>query len=253
MPACKFLIRGVFVATAFSSLLLLASSGCRPAKEAARTGGGTAKNATQPDTAHKPTQSVNLPVFIPITELQKQLYQLYFEPGYGKFYPCSGQNDCGNAYKDLYVENPMLGVQGNLLSIKLHLAGNMNALIFHPAVSGDITLTAEPLVSNDTLYFQKVQMQNSSQNFIFSIASALFEKQIVSRIQSKAFFSFRPALDKYTADFRKQTPLKWGNAALLLSLKKIYLRQVLVETAPNEGILADFSAILCTEPPAFGE
>jgi hypothetical protein len=85
------------------------------------------------------------------------------------------------------------------------------------------------------------------------VASALFEKQIEARIRNKAWFSFRPVIDNYIKDFQKQTPVKWGAATLLLSFKTIDLQRVDVLGAPDNGIIAVFSAILCTEKPSYGK
>ncbi len=239
------------------ALLILAcsglQSGCRSAKPAGQSAARNAGVAKAAADTGKPCQTVELPVFIPVAELQKRLYDVYFAPGYGKFYPCSGQSDCSSLYKDIYVEEPNMNVQGGLIAVKMHLAGNLNALIFHPGVSGYITLTARPQVSGDTLYFQDVKMENISRNFLLGVASALFEKQIEARIRNKAWFSFRPVLDNYIKDFQKQTPVKWGAATLLLSLKTIDLQRVDVLGAPDNGIIAVFSAILCTEKPSYGK
>lgn len=232
-----------------SLLLSIAISGCKTQTVARQT---QVNKIVMEDTV-KPSQLVSLPVFIPVEQLQKQLYKLYFEPTYGKFYPCAGHDDCSDLYKDLYLENPMLNVKGDLISIHLHLSGNTKLLLLHPSVSGEITLTAKPVVSNDTLYFENVKMEKSSQSFLLKVASVLFEKKIIAKIQSSAWFSFRPCLDNYTKDFQKQLPLKNESTVLLLSLKRIYLKKVSTMQSPTEGILADFSAEICTEKPGYGQ
>jgi hypothetical protein len=237
-------------------VIICTVAGCKSNSHIAKTEQASQayiESTPSPSDTSKPKQIIDLPVFIPIAQLQLQLYKLYFQPTDGKYYPCAGHSDCSDLYKDLYVENPILKVDGELISIKLHVDGNANALVFHPEVSGDIMLTAKPVVKNDTLFFQNVKMEKSSQGFLLHIASALFEKRIVSKLQDNAWYSFRPTIDKYTQDFQKQMPLKWESAVLLLSLKTIYLNSVCTLVAPNEGILADFSAELTTEKPSFGQ
>ncbi|HXB13668.1 MAG TPA: DUF4403 family protein [Bacteroidia bacterium] len=231
-------------------------AGCKSTSHVAKTEHASQayiESKPSPADTSKPKQIIDLPVFIPIAQLQLQLYKLYFQPTDGKFYPCAGHSDCSELYKDLYVENPVLKVDGELVSIKLHVDGNANAIVFHPEVSGDILLTAKPVVKNDTLFFQNVKMEKSSQGFLLHIASSLFEKRIISKLQDNAWYSFRPTIDKYTQDFQKLMPLKWETSVLLVSLKKIYLNSVCTLEAPTEGILADFSAELTTEKATFGQ
>jgi hypothetical protein len=199
----------------------------------------------------KPRQIVELPVFIPILELQNQLYQSFFAPNYGKFFPCDGHPDCDDSYKNLYLEQPVLKVDGSHIVIKMHLAGKADLVILSTDVSSDITLTALPSVKNDTLYFKDLTMDHSSNNILLKIASKLFEKRIISAIQKNAWYAFRPKLDAMTADTRKKFPLKWGNICLLLDLGKINMKQVSTSPAPNEGIMADFSAELTIEDATF--
>jgi hypothetical protein len=233
-------------------IIVLLVWGCHSTKHAEKVALKAAEKAGAADTS-KPSQVVNLPVFIPIEQLQKQLYTLYFEPNYGRFYPCDGKSDCSDLYKDLYVEKPMLKVRDDLIAITMHVDGNANALVFHPQVQGDITLTAKPIVKNDTLYFSNVKMEKGSQNFLLSVASVLFEKKIVNTIQQSAWYNFRPTLDTYTHDFQKQLPLKWESSVLLLNLRRIYLNNVVTLKEPNEGILANFSLELVSESPGFGQ
>ena len=199
--------------------------------------------------SNKPVQVVNLPVFIPASELQSQLYQQYFAPNYGKYYPCQGQA-CDDSYKDLYVENPFIHIKDSLVTIKMHLGG-MAHLLVNIDVSGDITLTAKPEVHNDTLYFRHVTMKPSSQSLILAITTSLFGKVIEKNIQDKAWYSFRPKLDETKEDLRKKFPLKWGNICLLLDLKRIILNDVKTQEKPIEGIIADFAAQLTIESGDF--
>ena len=198
----------------------------------------------------KPFQLVQLPVFIPILELQNQVFQTFFAPGYGKYYPCQGQ-DCDDSYKNLYLENPMLRVDGDNIVIRMHLAGKASLLFLSPDVSGDITLTAVPAVKHDTLYFQNVAMDHSSDNLLTKIASAIFEKRIVTKIQDNAWYAFRPKLDAMTTDAKKRFPLKWGNICLMLNLAVVNLNAVHTSLPPSEGILADFTAKLTIESADF--
>jgi hypothetical protein len=199
--------------------------------------------------SNKPVQVVNLPVFIPASELQSQLYQQYFAPNYGKYYPCQGQA-CDDSYKDLYVENPFIHIKDSLVTIKMHLGG-MAHLLVNIEVSGDITLTAKPEVHNDTLYFRHVTMKPSSQSLILAITTSLFGKVIEKNIQDKAWYSFRPKLDATKEDLRKKFPLKWGNICLLLDLKRIILNDVRTQAKPVEGIIADFAAQFTIESGDF--
>lgn len=198
----------------------------------------------------KPVQKIDLPVFIPIVELQNQINQILFVPGNGKYYPCS-QPNCDKRFKDLYLENPVLSVTGNLISIKMHLAGRTHFLFLSPVISTDITVTGVPEVQNDTLYFRHIKLKQSSGDLLLNLTSTLFEKDIEQKIQQKACYSFRPALDSITRQVGKQFPVKWGGAVLLLNLKKIYLKQVSIESAPDQGILADFSVDMEEEDSSF--
>jgi hypothetical protein len=239
----------------FSLIILLLLTSCKSHKATQKTSSATPSttNTTSKSASNKEIQLIHLPVFIPTDQLQKQLYDNFFAPNYGKYYPCEGKSDCSDLYKDLYIENPVLKVKGEYMTIQLHLAGKAKVLVFHPDISGDITLTAKPMVRNDTLFFDKVTMEKSSQSFLLKVASTFFEKSITKKIQDNAWYSFRPTLDKYTAQYQKQMPLKWESSVLLLSLKKIYLNKVSMIQPPGDGIIADFSAELTTEDSSYGQ
>jgi hypothetical protein len=207
--------------------------------------------STTPSIPGKPVQKIDLPVFIPILELQKQIVQILFDPGYGKYYVCSGQPDCDKKFKDLYLETPILSVTGNLISIKMHLAGNTHILFLSPGISENITVTAVPEVQNDTLYFRHVTLEQSSGDLLLNLTSAIFEKDIEKKIQDNAWFSFRPSLDAITNQAKKQFPVKYGGAVLLLNLTRISLKKVSIESSPDQGIMADFSADLEEEDSSF--
>jgi hypothetical protein len=224
---------------------------CKTTNKVTQSATSTTKISISSDS--KAVQTIHLPVFVPVQQLQKQLYDNFFAANYGKYYPCEGRTDCSDLYKDLYIEDPILKIKGNSILLKLHLAGQVNALVFHPDVSGDIMFTGNPVIKSDTLFFQDIKMERSSQSFLLSVASKLFEKQIIKKIQANAWYSFRPTLDKYTTDFQKQMPIKWESSVLLLSLKKIYLNAVALQEVPNEGITADFTAELATEPNNYGQ
>ncbi|HSY77629.1 MAG TPA: hypothetical protein VK890_12265, partial [Bacteroidia bacterium] len=77
--------------------------GCKSHKNISKV---EVKDNTKPLTIvapSKPIQKVDLPVFIPILELQNQVNQILFAPTYGKYYVCSGQPDCDKKFKDLYL------------------------------------------------------------------------------------------------------------------------------------------------------
>ena len=237
----------------FLVLVCIAFAACKstsPAQKQPAVASNTKIAPIVKDTG-KPRQIIELPVFIPILELQNQLYQNFFAPSYGKFYPCEGHDDCADAYKNLYLENPILKVSGSHIVIKMHLAGKADLLILSTDVSSDITLTALPTVKNDTLYFKDVKMDHASDNLMLKIASAFFEKRIVSTIQKNAWYAFRPKLDAMTADTKKHFPLKWGNICLLLDLGRINMKQVATSPAPSEGVIANFSAELTIEDASF--
>jgi|GEM_PF-1301197 len=238
---------------AFCLLVLVSCKSAHQVQNTVTKGTSTNNAGTAATANTKPVQTVHLPVFIPTAQLQKQLYDNFFAPNHGKYYPCQGRADCSDLYKDLYVEDPVLKVDGDNMSIKLHLSGQTKVLIFHPDVSGDIMLSAKPIVRNDTLFFDKITMQRSSQTLLLRVASKFFEKQIIQTIEQNAWYSFRPTLDKYTSDFQKQLPLKWETSVLLLSLKKVYLNGVTLQQPPNDGIIADFSAELTTEDNTYGQ
>jgi len=197
----------------------------------------------------KAKETLQLPVFIPISELQNQLYQQFFAPTYGKYFPCQNQ-DCGDAYKDLYVSEPFIHVKDSMITIKMHLGGVAHVLLSFE-VSADLLLTAQPMVKNDTLYFKNVTMQPSSQNIITAITTSFFGQKIVDVIQRNAFYSFRPRLDATAADMRKKFPLKWGNICLLLNLNRIFLNNVTTRIKPVEGIIANFAAEMTIESGEF--
>ncbi|HTA28378.1 MAG TPA: DUF4403 family protein [Bacteroidia bacterium] len=199
----------------------------------------------------KPIEKIDLPVFIPILELQNQINQILFAPTYGKYYICNGQTDCDKRFKDLYLENPILRVVGNLISIKMHLSGNTHILFLSPGISTDITVTAVPEVQNDTLYFRSVKLEQSSGDLLLNLTSAIFEKDIEQKIQQNAWYSFRPSLEAITNQAKKQLPVKYGGAVLLLNLTKIYLKKVSIQSLPDQGIMADFSADLEIEDSSF--
>jgi hypothetical protein len=235
----------------FLALVLL--SGCKSHKNISKV---SVKEESKPtivtaDNSTRPIQKIDLPVFIPILELQNQINQILFAPGYGKYYVCSGQTDCDKRFKDLYLENPIITVTGNLLSIKMHLAGNAHILFLSPGISTDVTVTAVPEVQNDTLYFRHVKMEQSSGDLLLNLTSALFESTIEEKIQKNAWYSFRPSLDAIANQAKKQFPIKYGGAALLLNLNKIYLKKVSIQSLPDQGIMADFSADLETEDSSF--
>lgn len=208
-------------------------------------------NSISSTASSKPIEKIDLPVFIPILELQNQINQILFAPGYGKYFVCSGQPDCDKKFKDLYLENPILGVTGNLISIKMHLAGNTHILFLSPGISTDITVTAVPEVQNDTLYFRHVKVEQSSDDLLLNLTSAIFEKDIEQKIQQNAWYSFRPSLDAIANQAKKQLPVKYGGAVLLLNLNKIYLKNVSIQSLPDQGILANFSADLEIEDSSF--
>ena len=207
--------------------------------------------STTPGSPSKPIQKVDLPVFIPVLELQNQINQILFAPGYGKYYICNGQTDCDKKFKDLYLETPIISIVGNLISIRMHLAGNTHILFLSPGISTDITVTAVPEVQNDTLYFRQVTLTQSSGDILLNLTSAIFEKTIEQKIQQNAWYSFRPSLDAIANQAKKQFPIKYGGAVLLLNLNKIYLKKVSIESSPDQGIMADFSADLEEEDSSF--
>jgi hypothetical protein len=225
--------------------------GCKSQKNTAKVEVKGTPVPIYTDVPGKPIQKIDLPVFIPILELQNQINQLLFVPGYGKYYVCTGQPDCDKKFKDLYLENPILSVTGNLISIRMHLAGNMHVLFFSPGISTDITVTAVPEVQNDTLYFRHVKLEQSSGDILLNLTSAFFEKTIEQKIQQNAWYSFRPSLDAITNQAKKQFPVKWSGAVLLLNLNKISLKKVSIESSPDQGIMAEFSADLEEEDSSF--
>jgi hypothetical protein len=133
----------------------------------------------------------------------------------------------------------------------MHLAGNAHFLFLSPGISEDITLTASPEVTNDTLYFKHVKVEQSSGDILLNLTSALFEKNIEEKIQQNAWYSFRPSLDAITNQAKKQFPMKYGGAVLLLNLTQISLKKVSIESAPDQGIIAEFSADLEEEDSSF--
>lgn len=223
---------------------------CKSVKNSEKTGTAQKGGYTLATDTSKPTEIIILPVFIPAIELQNQLYQQFFAPNYGKYYPCREGQDCDDSYKDLYVESPFIHIKDSMITINMHLAGTAH-LLFNFAVSGDITLTSKPEVRNDTLYFRNVTMQPASQSIIMAITTSLFGKQIEKKIQDKAWYPFRAKLDQTTEDIRKKLPLKWGNICLLLNLNKIYLFDVKTQVSPVEGIIADFAAQMTIESSYF--
>lgn len=199
----------------------------------------------------KSVQKIDLPVFIPVLELQNRINIELFAPGYGKYYVCTGQPGCDKRFKDLYLEKPILSVTNDGISIRMHLAGVAHVLFLNPEISEDITLTASPEVEDDTLYFKRVKVEQSSGDMLLNLTSALFEKDIEQKIQQNAWYSFRPSLDAITNQAKKQFPMKYGGAVLLLNLNQIYLKKVSIESAPDQGIIADFSADLEEEDSSF--
>jgi hypothetical protein len=243
---------GKIVLKTFALLFVLfAFAGCKSHKQL--TAGQQAAANKVPGViidTDKPIQTVALPIFIPITELQSQLYTLFFAPNDGKYYPCKDNPDCTDSYKDLYIESPVIHVKDSMITIKMHLGGTAHMLLDF-SVSGDMLLTAKPEVKNDTLYFRNVTLQPSSQNLITGLTTSLFGKQITSKIQEKAWYSFRPKLDETTRDIKQKFPMKWGNICLLLNIHKIYLNKVKTQARPVEGIVAGFAAELTLETGDF--
>jgi len=233
------------------SILSVLSYGCKSHKNVTKEAEKSISAEASPGAPLKPVQKIDLPVFIPILELQNQIYQILFAPGYGKYYVCATQPNCDKRFKDLYLENPMFTVTGNLISIRMHLAGNAHLAIFSPGISEDITVTAVPEVMNDTLFFRHVKLSQSSGSLLLTLTSALFERTIEQKIQQNAWYSFRPQLDAITAQAKKQFPVKWSGAYLLLNLNKIYLKKISVQSTPDQGIMADFSADLEIEDSSF--
>lgn len=229
-----------------SAIYLL--TGCKSTKPIQKLQPAQVQITSSGDTL-KAKEIVQLPVFIPATELQNQLYEQYFASNYGKYYPCQNQ-DCGDAYKDLYVSEPFIHIKDSMITIKMHLAGTAH-MVFSFEVSGDILFTALPTVKNDTLYFKNVTMVPTNQNLIFAITTSLFGQTIVDKIQKNAFYSFRPKLDATADDLRKKFPLKWGNICLLLNLNRIFLNTVSTTQKPVEGIIANFAAVMTIESGDF--
>lgn len=224
-------------------------AGCKSTHKLAQTNQPVPVQLTTSGDTLKAKEILQLPIFIPAIELQNQLYKQYFEPNYGKYYPCQSQ-DCGDAYKDLYVTDPFIHIQDSMITIKMHLAGVAHMLLSFN-ISGDILLIAQPAVRNDTLFFKNVTMQPTNQSLIFAITTSLFGQTIVDKIQKSAFYSFRPKLDETTADFRKKFPLKWGNICLLLNLNRISLSNIITQQKPIEGIIANFAAEMTIESGEF--
>jgi hypothetical protein len=233
------------------SIALLSLYGCKSHKNISKVAIKGDDRSIGTNIPSKPIQKIDLPVFIPVLELQNQINQILFVPGYGKYYVCSGQPDCDKKYKDLYLENPIITVVGNLISIKMHLAGNAHILFLNPGISTDVTVTAVPEVQNDTLYFRHVKLEQSSGDMLLNLTSAIFEKDIEQKIQQNAWYSFRPSLDAIANQAKKQLPVKYGGAVLLLNLTKIYLKKVSIQSSPDQGIMADFSADLEVEDSSF--
>jgi Domain of unknown function (DUF4403) len=211
------------------------------------------QNATKSATTNatgKPIQTIDLPVFIPDTVLQNELYKVLFAAGKGKYFPCKEPN-CDPKFKDLYLENPHIGMLGNLISIKVHIGGTAHLVILNTGVSVDVTLTARPEVQNDTLYFRDVELEQSSQSLLLNLTSALFRNTVRQQIEQHAVISFRSELDAVTKQAKKQFPFKYGGVTLLIDLSAIHLKSVNIQQVPDEGILVVFSADLETEDSSF--
>lgn len=194
---------------------------------------------------------VPLPVFLPIQELTSQFYKALFEKNGGKFYPCPERSECGKYASKIYLENPVFSVNGAFLTLKVHLTGHGRFFIFRPGITGNIYLTGTPVVENDTLFLKNISIEVQSQNLILKYITSQFAQKLVDGIQEKAFFFLKPKMDELTEELKKQFPIKWGSACLLLDIDKIKLKQVYPKANPKEGIVADFGISIKIEDESF--
>lgn len=194
---------------------------------------------------------VPLPVFIPIGEIQAHLYKELFAANNGRFYPCPEKSDCGKFARGIYLENPQLSVNGAFITIKVHLTGHASFFLFRPGITGDIYLTGTPVVENDVLLIKDISLEVQSSNLILKYVTAKFGEKLVAGIQEKASFPLKPKIEEVTEQLKKQFPIKWGTACLLLDIDKIKLKQVYLKTSPLEGIIADFGISIKIEDESF--
>ena len=167
------------------------------------------------------------------------------------FYPCPDRSECGKYASGIYLENPVLSVNGSFITLKVHLTGHANFFLFRPGITGNIYLTGTPVVENDTLFLKNISLEVQSQNLILKYVASSFAEKLVAAIQEKAFFPLKPKVDELTTELKKQFPIKWGSACLLLDIEKIKLKQVYPKSSPKEGIVADFGISIKIEDETF--
>jgi hypothetical protein len=182
---------------------------------------------------------VPLPVFIPLSEIQKKLYAELFTTN-GRFYPCPDKSDCGKYASEIYLEDPQLSVNGAFITLKVHLTGHGSFLLFRPGITGNIFLTATPVIENGDLKLKDMTLEVQSNNMILKYITSKFRDKLVDALKEHSSFPLQSKIDEVTEELKKQFPIKWGSACLLLDIEKIKLKQIYPKQNPTPGIIADF-------------
>ena len=184
-----------------------------------------------------------LPVFLSTDDMSAALDSVVFTDQH-RLYPCA-KVDCGtDRLRDVYLEMPRVSTDGGAVVLDMRLAGSYQiALSFGGSVSGNIRVTATPVVEHDTLRFEGPRIDVATQNVIVKWRSGKFEQMLLDRIR-KARIDLTPQLQAAVAKAQEHLSMASGGACLLVAPKEAHVRSVQVVTTAPQGILANFGVEL---------
>jgi hypothetical protein len=189
-----------------------------------------------------PNFKVPLPVFVPLSALQTEIGKVLDKDH--RFYPCG--DDCDSRARRIYLEMPELDLVGAWVILKMHLSGHVVIIPFlsEPGVTGDVLLHGVPIVHNDMLSVQGLQLEITSRNFLVNSVSPALVPRVEQRLQEKARINLRPILIKEIEKAQKNFPIRWGPACLMLDLKEITLASLVPQQLPEKGLIANFEVFI---------
>lgn len=181
--------------------------------------------------------AVPLPLFIPRDTLLAAIRRDAFTDQ-GRIYPCKNvPGACGDYGSDVYIEQPALSTAGGFVRLSAHISGHAGFWAFKPGVTGTVSLSGVPQVSNDVITFQGLAVDLRSRNGLVNALSTLFPDALQDAVARRARFDLGPRIHDLVAELQKKGPPQIGGACLLLDLKNVHLRSVAASDKP-EGVVA---------------
>lgn len=176
---------------------------------------------------------IPLPIFATLDLLQSTLENTFLDKN-GRWYPCKSPDSGCTEASDVYLSNPKLSIEGAWVILRVHLDGHFGVPPFGIQVHtyGDIEAYGVPIVENNVIKLQNVQLNSSSDDFIFRYLSARFHDRLLSQLQSRAEYDLTPLLTKQENDLKKIFPFHWGSACIATNFNNVQLSSVIPQTTP---------------------